>query len=73
MAPEDIINHIDAQNRALLYAHPAVHSLSTEQVLELMNKAGMRGFRFGSESALSMVKSKLVMKYISDTASDQSV
>lgn len=68
MAPEEIIDHIDAQNRALLAAHPGFHELSTERVLQLMNTAAMRGFRFGSESALSLVKSKLVMKYISEGA-----
>lgn len=68
MAPEEIIDHIDAQNRALLAAHPDFHALSPEKVLQLMNTAAMRGFRFGSESALSLVKSKLVMKYISEGA-----
>lgn len=66
MTPEDIIEHIDAQNRALLAAHPDMHQLSLDKVLDLMNTAAMRGFRFGSETALAAVKSKLVMKYISE-------
>lgn len=66
MTPEDIIEHIDAQNRTLLAAHPDMHSLTPDKVLDLMNTAAMRGFRFGSETALAAVKSRLVMKYISE-------
>ncbi|HEY0844500.1 MAG TPA: hypothetical protein VGE12_03985 [Noviherbaspirillum sp.] len=66
MTPEDIIGHIDAQNRALLAAHPELHAFTPDKVLDLMNKAAMRGFRFGSESALAAVKSTLVMKYLSE-------
>lgn len=49
MTPEDIIEHIDAQNHALLAAHPDMQQLSLDRILELMNTAGLRGFRFGSE------------------------
>jgi hypothetical protein len=72
MAPEEIIERIDAQNRDLLYARTDFQQLTHEQVLGLMNTAAMRGFRFGSESALATVKSKLLVKYLSDTAVNES-
>lgn len=70
MSPEEILDHIDAQNRALLHARDDVYTLTPQQILQLMNTAAMRGFRFGSESALSLVQSKLVMKYLSEATSD---
>ena len=70
MTPEDIIEYIDAQNRDLLAALTDVRQLTPDKVLELMNTAAMRGFRFGSESALAAVKSKLVMKYISEGSAE---
>ena len=68
MAPQEIIDRIDEQNRRLLYSHMNFDRLTHEQVLQLMNTAAMRGFRFGSDSALSLVQSKLLVKYISETA-----
>lgn len=68
MAPQEIIDRIDEQNRRLLYARSDFQQLTHEQVLQLMNTAAMRGFRFGSESALSLVQSKLLVKYLSETA-----
>jgi len=70
MQAEEIIAHIDEQNRSLLYGHKDFNNLTHAEVLHLMNTAGMRGFRFGSESALSLVQSKLVVKYISAAASN---
>ena len=68
MEPQEIIDRIDEQNRRLLYARSDFHQLTHEQVLHLMNTAAMRAFRFGSDSALSLVQSKLVVKYLSETS-----
>jgi hypothetical protein len=68
MAPQEIIDRIDEQNRRLLYSRPDLDRLTHEQVLQLMNTAAMGGFRFGSDSALSLVQSKLLVKYLSETA-----
>jgi hypothetical protein len=70
MGPQEIIDQIDEQNRRLLYGRSDFQQLTHEQVLQLMNTAAMRGFRFGSDSALSLVQSKLVVKYLSETASN---
>lgn len=67
MAPQDIIDHIDRLNRNTLYARPDHAHLDHEQVLYLMNAAALQGFRFGSDAAMSLVKSKLVIKYLSET------
>ncbi|OWW22653.1 hypothetical protein [Noviherbaspirillum denitrificans] len=68
MGPQEIIDRIDEQNRRLLYSRMDFDKLTHEQVLQLMNTAAMRGFRFGSDSALSLVQSKLVVKYLSETS-----
>lgn len=68
MGPQEIIDRIDEQNRSLLYSRTDFSQLTHEQVLQLMNTAAMRGFRFGSDSALSLVQSKLLVKYLSETA-----
>jgi hypothetical protein len=69
MGPHEIVDHIDEQNRQILYARTDFNRLTHEQVLHLMNTAAMRGFRYGSDSALSLVQSKLVVKYLSETTS----
>lgn len=69
MGPQEIIDRIDEQNRQLLYSRSDFNGLTHEQVLHLMNTAAMRGFRFGSDSALSLVQSKLVVKYLTETTS----
>lgn len=69
MGPQEILDRIDEQNRQLLYSRSDFSQLSHEQVLHLMNTAAMRGFRFGSDSALSLVQSKLVVKYFTETTS----
>jgi hypothetical protein len=71
MAPEEIIEHIEAENRGILETKGNVHTLTPAQVLGLMNAAAMRGFCFGSESALSVVKSKLVVKYLSQATASK--
>ena len=69
MGPQEIVDRIDEQNRQILYARSDFTRLTHEQVLNLMNTAAMRGFRFGSDSALSLVQSKLVVKYLSESTS----
>lgn len=69
MDPEEIVETLAASNRSILAAATKTQGLTTEEVLDLMNAAALRGFRFGSESALSMVKSKLLVKYFSETTS----
>lgn len=70
MDPEEIVETLAAQNRSILAANPKTDLLTMEEVLGLMNMAALRGFRFGSDSALSMVKSKLLVKYLSETTSE---
>lgn len=70
MAPEEIIAQLDEQNRELLSTRGNFENLTQQEVLHLMNRAAMRGFRLGSDSALSLVQSKLVVKYISEAASN---
>lgn len=62
MVPEEIVEYLNAENRSILSKSCSDEFLTHEQVLTLMNTAAMRGFRFGGESALSMVKRMLVMR-----------
>ncbi len=71
MLPEEIVDHIDAQNRASLHARDYTQALTYDEVLGLMNAASMRGFRYGSESALSLLKSKLLVKYLNEATSSE--
>lgn len=71
MEPEEIVETLAAQNRDILAAGKPLQDLTADDILGLMNLAAMRGFRFGSESALSMVKSKLLVKYLSETTSSE--
>ena len=67
MEPQEIVDCINEQNRQLLYSRSDFNNLTHEQVLHLMNTAAMRGFRFGGDSAMSLVQSKLVVKYLTET------
>ncbi|HJV51351.1 MULTISPECIES: hypothetical protein [Oxalobacteraceae] len=71
MLPEEIVDHIDAQNRANLHARDYTQALTYDEVLSLMNAASMRGFRYGSESALSLLKSKLLVKQLHQATSSE--
>lgn len=62
MTPEEIIAEINSKNRATLYMHKDHQSLSTEQVLALMDAAAMHGFQHGSNVALSMVQGALLVQ-----------
>lgn len=61
MTPEEIVAEINARNREDLQAYSTVQ-LTQDQVLALMNDAAMRGFRLGSNVALSMVKGALLVQ-----------
>lgn len=62
MTPDEIVTEINRKNRNALYLLDDYHSLSHEQVLELMDAAAMRGFQFGSNVALSMVQGALLVQ-----------
>jgi hypothetical protein len=62
MTPEEIVAELNAGNRETLYAQKDYERLSHEEVLILMDKAAMQGFRMGSNVALSMVKGALLVQ-----------
>ena len=62
MTPEEIVAEISRTNRNVLYVQKNYQSLTHEQVLALMDAAAMRGFRFGSNVALSMLQGELVVR-----------
>lgn len=62
MTPEEIVVDLNAKNRELLYAREDYQNLTHAQVLALMDAAAMKGFRLGSNVALSMVKGALLVQ-----------
>lgn len=62
MTPEEIVAEIGCINRTVLCVGQEQQSWTREQVLSLMDTAAMRGFRFGSNVALSMVQGELVVR-----------
>jgi hypothetical protein len=62
MTPEEIVADLNASNCLQLYTRADCNKLSAEQVLALMDSAAMRGFRLGSNVALSMVKGSLLVQ-----------
>lgn len=62
MTPEEIVTDINTSNREALYCRADYHHLTHEEVLALMDAAAMRGFRMGSNLALSMVKGALLVQ-----------
>lgn len=66
MTPEEIVSVVTIQNDSIL-ADTGVTDFTREKVLELMNVAAMQGFRYGSESALSIVKCKLYLKHLRES------
>lgn len=62
MTPDEIVTEINQKNREVLYVRDNYHSLTHEQVLELMDAAAMHGFQFGSNVALSMVQGALLVQ-----------
>jgi hypothetical protein len=68
MTPEEIVVDLNAKNRDTLYARPDYDNLTHEQVLALMDAAAMKGFRLGSNVAISMVKGALLVQLTRTTA-----
>lgn len=62
MTPEEIAVELNTKNRDTLYARTDYKNLTDEQVLALMDAAAMKGFRLGSNVALSMVKGALLVQ-----------
>ena len=62
MTPEEIVAEISRTNRTVLYLQSNLQSLTLDDVLTLMDAAAMRGFRFGSNVALSMLQGELVVR-----------
>lgn len=62
MTPEEIVADLNTANRDLLDGRDELGRLTHEQVLALMEKAAMNGFKLGSNLALSMVKGALLVQ-----------
>jgi hypothetical protein len=62
MTPEEIVVDLNTKNRETLYSREDYDNLTHEQVLALMDAAAMKGFRLGSNVALSMVKGALLVQ-----------
>lgn len=61
MTPSEIVAALDEQSRKLLESRGLPVS---DGIVELLNMAGMRGFKLGSDTALSMVKGALAVKLV---------
>lgn len=64
MTPEEIVSQLHQMNRQYLQARPNMREISSEQVLELMDAAAIRGFQFGSNVAMSMVQGALLVQLV---------
>ena len=62
MTPEEIAVEISKKNRDMLCTWNSTQRMSQEEILTLMDEAAMRGFRFGSDVALSMVQASLLLR-----------
>ncbi|HEY8606667.1 MAG TPA: hypothetical protein VIM12_06100 [Noviherbaspirillum sp.] len=62
MTPDEIVAELNASNREMLLARKDMDRLTSDQVLALMDRAAMQGFRLGSNVALSMVKGSLLVQ-----------
>jgi hypothetical protein len=62
MTPEEIVMDLNTKNRDTLYAQQNYENLTHEQVLALMDAAAMKGFRLGSNVAMSMVKGAVLIQ-----------
>lgn len=71
MTPEEIVTDLNEKNRHTLYEREDYDKLSHEQVLALMDDAAMRGFKLGSNVALSMVKGALLVQLSRNVAAGQ--
>ena len=62
MTPEEIITELNSHNREVLFGMDDFYHLTPEQVLQLMDAAALRGFRLGSNVAVSMVQGALLVQ-----------
>lgn len=62
MTPEEIVADLNARNRVALYARADLQNLTPQEVLALMDKAALHGFRLGSNTAMSVVKAALLLQ-----------
>jgi hypothetical protein len=62
MTPAEIVAQCDAENRQAIRAAGGVDS---EVIMALLNAASMRGFKLGSNMAMSMVQGALAVKLAS--------
>lgn len=67
MTPEEIAADLNHKNRDALYTYTDHQHLTPEQMLALMDEAAMRGFKFGTNVALSMVKGALLVQLARNT------
>lgn len=73
MTPEEIVAQITRTNRAVLALQAQDQVFTCQQVLTLLDEAAMRGFRFGSNVALSMVEGELVVRLACMTSTAQTL
>jgi hypothetical protein len=59
MTPAEIVAQCDAENRQAIKAAGGVDS---EVMMALLNAASMRGFKLGSNVAMSMVQGSLAVR-----------
>lgn len=62
MTPEEIVSEINRENRAALYGRADYQSLDVQQVLALMDAAALRGFKMGTNVAMSMIQGTLLVQ-----------
>jgi hypothetical protein len=62
MTPEEITTELHARNRDTLNTRHANQELTQDEVLALMDAAAMKGFRLGSNVAVSMIKGALLVQ-----------
>lgn len=62
MTPAEIVAQCDAENRQAIKVAGGVDS---EVIIALLNAASMRGFRLGSNVAMSMVQGALIVQLAS--------
>ncbi len=67
MTPEEIVADLNEKNREALHAQNDCRNLTPEQLLALLDAAAMRGFKLGSNVALSMVKGALLVQLTRNT------
>jgi len=61
MTGEEIVKALDAENRRVLIA---AGDLTVERLLQMLNEAGVRGFRLGSDVTIASLKGALALKRV---------